>query len=282
VVANETHNTDLLWALKGGGPAGLGVITELKVRVATIPSSASGWWYFNFTWPADQAENVFTFWQTWAPQQLAAFSYLRFVPPTTSSLITFFEGYYEGNTTEASLATDLTGFFAIGAPESFIFSLNYTAGAQNGVPSRYKVKSFFGTQSLSSPGYVALQTFLSNSELKGTPSAEFLAFGGAINNVANDATAFVHRAGTLWLLQFSLSWLDPASDEANLNDLSSLYNSLLVTDSFLSMDANTYQNYVDLGLEDFTQSYYGSNLVKLRSVKTQQDPENFFKSAQSV
>ena len=44
----------------------------------------------------------------------------------------------------------------------------------------------------------------------------------------------------------------------------------------------SYQNYIDDDLTDWAQRYYGSNLQKLRQIKSKYDPENVFYFPQSI
>jgi len=41
-------------------------------------------------------------------------------------------------------------------------------------------------------------------------------------------------------------------------------------------------NYCDLDLPDWATSYWGANLSRLRQIKSQYDPNNIFRHAQSV
>jgi FAD/FMN-containing dehydrogenase len=43
-----------------------------------------------------------------------------------------------------------------------------------------------------------------------------------------------------------------------------------------------YVNYSDTELQDFEQSYWGLNLVRLKAIKRQVDPNNIFFHPQSV
>jgi hypothetical protein len=107
----------------------------------------------------------------------------------------------------------------------------------------------------------------------------FDAYGGLINTVAPDATAFVHR-GELSAIQASTSWgpgLSPSSLESALSWPAGTAASLR---PFVSSAA--YQNYIDPSLTDWAHAYYGANLPRLVSLKRHYDPDDVFHFAQSI
>jgi hypothetical protein len=103
--------------------------------------------------------------------------------------------------------------------------------------------------------------------------------GGAINEVAPDATAFVHR-NCLASIQYSAGWGTgtPASTIAA--------NKAWLQQAWTGMrpyvNGQAYQNYIDPTLPDWQQAYYGSNLARLSQVKNKYDPHDLFKFAQSI
>ena len=101
----------------------------------------------------------------------------------------------------------------------------------------------------------------------------------AVNSVAADATAFVHR-DNLFVAQFQSRWRDLGSGavaDANEEWTDGLYDAVAEYRS-----GTAYQNYIDPHLDDWQQAYYGSNLAELRRVKTKYDPGNLFDFDQSV
>lgn len=106
----------------------------------------------------------------------------------------------------------------------------------------------------------------------------FDSYGGAINRVASDATAFVHR-DKLACIQATYSWSSDTSPSAIAAGAQWL--------AFLGahvFDATTgaYQNYIDPTLANWQSAYYRSNLDRLVSIKNKYDADNLFSFAQSI
>lgn len=103
-------------------------------------------------------------------------------------------------------------------------------------------------------------------------------YGGAINKIASDATAFAHRGNTKYSIQYYMEWKDQVASDANIAAMRTLYASMR---PYVSGAA--YVNYCDLDLGDgFAMAYWGDNLPRLMKIKADVDPKNIFKHAQSV
>jgi hypothetical protein len=144
------------------------------------------------------------------------------------------------------------------------------------------VKSDYFTKPLSQQGIHNLLTAIEqrqSSSTLGNGGIGLDSYGGAINRVAADATAFVHR-DALFSAQYSGSW--QAGDASSVVTA----NHAWLMDTWKSMRASasgfSYQNYVDPDLSNWQQAYYGSNLARLQRVKATYDPGNFFHFAQSI
>lgn len=97
----------------------------------------------------------------------------------------------------------------------------------------------------------------------------FDSHGGAINRVAPEATAFVHRSA-LCCMQYLAhnggeSWL--AATHAQMRPY---------------VSGSAYQNYIDPILRDWQRAYYGANYPRLVAIQRRVDPHHFFRFAQPV
>ena len=103
-------------------------------------------------------------------------------------------------------------------------------------------------------------------------------YGGAINQIPERETAFVHRNE-----QFSVQYLaywnvgDEEGEWINREWISHFYQEMRPYVSGYS-----YQNYVDKDLKNWLHAYYGANGKRLKEIKSLYDQDNFFRFDQSI
>jgi FAD/FMN-containing dehydrogenase len=102
------------------------------------------------------------------------------------------------------------------------------------------------------------------------------AYGGAINAVAPDATAFWHRKAALDVFVFSF-WLQEDAREAAERCVRA-FDKIVAPLS----NGHSYQNYPNRQNRNFGKLYFGGNLTRLRKVKRAYDPDNFFAFPQGL
>ena len=105
----------------------------------------------------------------------------------------------------------------------------------------------------------------------------FDSYGGAISDVREDETAFVHRAGTISSVQYYMQWEKAEDTNARLATMKTFHEAMRP-----HMSGFAYFNYCDLDVKDYTQAYWGSNADRLSQIKTDHDPLNVFRHAQSI
>ncbi|KAJ7825374.1 hypothetical protein B0H14DRAFT_1287454 [Mycena olivaceomarginata] len=102
--------------------------------------------------------------------------------------------------------------------------------------------------------------------------------GGAVNDVAQNATAYAHRDAQFYMQTYAvgISSLSAATSAfvTNMSDI--------VTGSMPGVQFGAYAGYVDPKLTDGPQEYWGTNLPRLQSIKAAIDPNDLFHNPQSV
>lgn len=280
VHADAQANSDLFWACRGGGGGTFGAATQLQFEVAPIGDVAV--YSVNWTLKAPQAAALFAAWQDWAPNTPGEITGIFKISKRHDGRIALHAaGQSTGSAARLRRALRALTEAAepIGAPSvstmSYLSAINHFSGGW-GYESKYsKGKSDYVTKPLDGAGIDALI-----GGIAALPAGEVIAicdaYGGAIAKVADDATAFAYRAGTQFCIQYYTSWQSPAAGTRRLADIRALYAAMR------PWSGGAYVNYCDLDLADWQQAYWRQNLPRLRAIKAQADPDNFFRHGQSV
>jgi len=290
LVVNNVTNRDLFWALRGGGASSFGIVTLLAMQVVPAPPLV---FTATVVWSLEQFIEVFKAWQRFTlngPRTLTAKMNINsgtigiYFVDSTGLALNFDKvekSFPPANSTSHSLfnypdfLVDIAGTLKIENGESLdsenMLHLNRTSDG-----SKYQVERSFYVQKLACERDISvLLDFL--NEVPSSVTVSFQAYGGAINDVKNDDTAFVHRNGRLALAIIT-------NDVLTNSDLSA--NAFL--DEYFELgkrifnQKESYQNYADGQLSDYLQRYYGKNLGRLIQVKQKYDPYNYFHNPQSV
>jgi FAD/FMN-containing dehydrogenase len=106
-----------------------------------------------------------------------------------------------------------------------------------------------------------------------TPSLRSLVggaqMGGAMLDVAPDATPFPHRDG--YLTSILPSWTDPALDDEIIEWTDRVYKELLPYTV-----SGVYANHLGTDADERVAEAYGKNFQRLTELKAKYDPDNFF------
>ncbi len=303
LTCDASHNPYLFWALRGGGGGNFGVVTSFTFRAHPVSTLS----LFTLNWPWSSAAAVVDAWQGWAPvmpDELWSNCLLLATNDKHSSPIVRVNGVYVGTVAALNpLLQRLTSRISAAPISRFVGPNNLLdtmlieadcfgeTVAQCHLPSQNAhgqlqrdtsaAKSDYFTRALPRQGIDALVSAITRRQAStfGGAGIGLDAYGGAINRVAADATAFVHR-NALFSAQYSVNW--NASDRASIV----IANRSWLTETWQSMrsyaSGAAYQNYIDPDLADWQQAYYGTNLPRLEHIKAVYDPSNFFHFAQSI
>jgi hypothetical protein len=274
--ADAQQNADLFWACRGGGGGSFGAVTGYRLRLLGLASVLT----FNIKFPqlsVQRAAAIMRQWQAWAPQAPQSIdSNLVIAKDPNGGIVLRCAGQSIGSSKE--LQRELK-FLSSTPPvrRTYLDSITYFAGGQKGwnYPSyAMKGKSDYATSPLTDAGLTALMNAVSAS------MGIYVicdSYGGTIANTAADATAFAHRNGTLYCLQYGSDWTSPSDTPRHLSDIRSCYAAMR---PYVSGAA--YVNYCDLDLADWQTAYWSQNLTRLKQIKSSFDPDNVFQHAQSV
>jgi len=221
--ADAQQNPDLFWACRGGGGGSFGVATSYQFALRQLTNVL----VFRIDWTGlslARAAAIMKQWQAWAPQ----------APPSINATLVISRNRKGGIDLRCSgqsigslseLKRELKPLSS-GPPiksMSFSASINYFAGGASGwnyLSAPMKGKSDYATSPLSDTGLTAL---MNQVDAKKSIYVICDTYGGAIADVAADATAFVHRKGTLFSIQYGSQWSSGGDTPQRLADMRDLY-----------------------------------------------------------
>ena len=298
---------DLFWASQGGGGGNFGIVTSFTYNTAPAPALTT----FAVSWPWAAAADVVNGWLQWAPNapdEIWSTLLLIAHPDGAGSAgpqVRIFGVYMGGENAAAQLVNGLIA--AVGSqpasnstytPPDYLSAMLYVAGCSNKSvaqchlptqnPSGQLTRqpdiaaSDYVDKPLSAAGIGVLIDFVNQRQANaalGPGGAQFDAYGGAINRVKSDATAFAHRSA-LAGIQRSSSFAMTDSDATYQAGRQWLDEFTAAIKPYVS--GGSYVNYIDADLKDYAKAYYGSNLDRLRSIKKQADPDRLFSFPQAV
>ena len=285
VTADARRNEDLFWASRGIGGGNLGVHTAFRLKTFAVRELCM----FRIDWSA-QAGGVVA----------ALLEALAKAPERLGSKITMLASAPERAGEGVRLAVNLLGqlngpadelrdllapIYRIAAPAREIIEVKPYWEAQlrlseDGSDGRYQERSRYMTHAEALGALPELLERLTRFPGLSLPAeAKFFHTGGAINRLAPDETAFVHRRND-WLFTLEIGWTeaeDAAAVERALAWQANVYGEISRRTA-----GGAYQNFVDPSLDAAADAYYGANLPRLRAIKAKYDPDNLFRFAQSV
>ncbi|GCE09705.1 FAD-binding oxidoreductase [Dictyobacter aurantiacus] len=304
VTCDASQNSDLFWALRGGGGGNFGVVTSFTFQTHPVDALA----IFTLGWNWSDAAAVVNAWQNWAPQapdELWSNCLLLNTVDKSGTPRVLVNGVYVGgvdalNQQLQNLINKL-GIAPItryASNSGLLDTMLYEAGCSNKTVSQcrlpsqdpqgqiqrdsFAAKSDYIAKPLSTQAINSLVNAITQYQQSSTPGTGGIgmdAYGGAINRVAPNATAFAHRT-MLFSIQYNANWDVGASDTVIAQNRSWLNSTWQNMRGYASGAA--YQNYIDPSLSNWQQAYYGTNLARLQQVKTTYDPKNLFRFKQSI
>jgi hypothetical protein len=283
VRANATENSELFWALRGGG-GNFGVVTEFEVNLQPvasvlfdagmcfgddIPAVVEHWREFMPSAPDNLRWGISL---TIAPHTENIPEHLRGRPTASQGLV--WVGDPEKGRAYLDHALSLSNALAVSKSELSFLSLQTMADHEFPHGRRYYTKSGY-FRSLDD------QTIQRMVEALGTiPSPasqiELSYLGGAAARVAAAETAFGDRSSP-FIVNVLGNWCDPSDDAKNIAWVRALFAELRPF-----MTPGVYVNFMSGDEQDRVPEAYRERWDRLVAIKTHYDPHNFFRLNQNV
>ncbi len=284
IKASESVNPDLFWALRGGG-GNFGVVASFKFKCHDVGPDIM---VAKIFYPIEDAKEVLKFYTSFsknAPDELATSAMVVRIPPVEpfpediqGKLSVFILACYSKDIESGKIAMEALENYGnpmlrVIMPTPFLeVQTTFDEGMPNGM--RYYWKSHF-FETLTDD---AIDVFVNHT--KNVPGiftiVGFDPFGGAINRIKENATAFSQRSAS-YILGIWGGWIEQNDDENNINWIRELYEKMK---PFAS--GGTYGNFLDKDDDNKIKASFGSNYERLQLVKRKYDPDNFFSNNQNI
>jgi FAD/FMN-containing dehydrogenase len=281
VQASNTEDADLFWALRGGGSGAFGVVLAFTFELASVPDAALA--EIDWLLDPDRAAELAAHWQNTALELDRDISAFLFIQSRRS-------GGLHVRTRLAAASADrgldaiVQGLTDIVPPlvEPSIIGGRFLDVANRLWPQTYNPKEYakftsnFLEGGLPASGWLETLTALDAAQSDGH-AIIMERLGGAIDDIAPDATAYVHRGAPDFLTQFQVTAPTSEGFADRMETMREIHDTLSG-----KVLPGAYVNYPDLDLRDWQVAYWGDNYQRLTRIKQTYDPGDIFHHAQSV
>ncbi len=285
---NASENADLFWAARGAGGGNFGIHTSFTFQTHAAPRLT----VFNLVWRTRQEAVLRALLDVLhaAPNELGVKVSVTAKPVASAhapEIAVNLLGQYAG--TKAAFEELLTSVYQVARPDlrpgtEFIEEADYWPGQEKLSEPGHREFAYERSRYVMKPlSDTAIGVIFAH--LRAWPETSVGAMwkgfltGGAIRDVAPNATAFVHRRD--WLLSGTeVNWTASDAPEQVKRSMTWMDGFHAAMRPYTSDEC--YQNFIDDGETDWRRAYYGENLERLVQIKRKHDPRNVFHYAQSV
>ena len=281
--ASATSEPDLFWALRGGG-GNFGVVTSFEFRAHPLGPIVA---FAGVFYPVAAAATILPKWRDYCagtPDEVTTVALAITMPaaPTLPPAIhnqacLVIGGVYVGAPDEGMKV--MQPLRELGTPLADIsqpMPFAVVQSAFDGLFPMGTLQSYWKAQNLSRLPDEATSIIAARAKQRPSPLTLVVTFqmGGAINRVGATDTAYGERSAP-WMSSVDGNWENPADNAANI---------AWVRESFKQISpystGTTYTNFTGQADETagaLAANAYGVNMDRLRRIKAQYDPDNFFR-----
>ena len=282
--ASENENTDLFWAIRGGG-GNFGVVTQFEFKLQPVgPEIMAGLIVF----PIDQAKQVLQRYREFvksAPEELNVWVVLRKAPPLPflpvsvhGKEVIVLAIFYAGDKAEGEKLINPLRSFGDAYGEH-IGEQPYTQWQQAFDPLLTPgARNYWKSHNFTELSDGALDSIIKYAGKLPTPQCEIFIglIDGASNRIPSDAMAYCHRDAK-FVMNVHGRWDEAAQDEKCISWARDFFKA-----SAPYASAGVYVNFMTAEEGDRIAAAYGSNYDRLIQIKKKYDPENIFHNNQNI
>ncbi|KAK9105935.1 hypothetical protein Scep_022779 [Stephania cephalantha] len=312
VLDKESMGEDLFWAIRGGGAGSYGVVLSWKVRLVPVPPIVT---IFSVVKTLEQGANALVHrWQYIAdklPRDLLNALLIRRANASKESKGTVqatFLSVFQGEA-EQLLHIMEQRFPELGVKREDCMEMTYLQSQvylaefpidspelllqRNQSRKFFKAKSDYVKEPISEIGLRGLWERFHEIEV---PEVIFSPYGGRMGEIPDTEIPYNHRKGVIYKIQYLAWWGEKGrkASKKNIDWTRRVYK--YMTPYVSKSPRSAYFNYRDLDLgqnnkngtasysqaRDWGIKYFGNNFDRLVRVKSNVDPDNFFRNEQSI
>lgn len=285
--ASESDNTDLLWALKGGG-GNFGIVVNFEFRLHPIADEIM---FCAPAYPEEHARDILPQWRDYmatAPDEVSGLAEFSTIPrdpaypeETWGRRVLALATVYDGSAGEGERVTQ--PLRSLGEPLlDFSGRMPYRIlqGIYDGLFPKGRDRCYWKSTYLSGLDDDVIGEI--TGHLAKRPSemtfASIWKFGGAVQRVAANATAFGDRSMP-FMLSLDAIWSDPTDDNANISWVRNAWR-----DMQSHSTGRLYLNFPGFGEGDnlVRDAFGAETYARLQKVKGIYDPDNLFRMNQNI
>ncbi|XP_030480669.1 monolignol oxidoreductase AtBBE-like 15 [Cannabis sativa] len=315
ILDREKMGEDLFWAIRGGGGGSFGIILWWKIRLVPVPETVT---HFKIGKTLEQgALKLVSRWQQVMDKlDEDLFMNVRFTVINSScnssvnqrTLRIDYNALFLGDCNRVlqvveksfpELGLERKDCMEMSWAESAFYLFSYGKPVESLLEVKtspriyFKAKTDFVTVPIPEEALEEMWTRLlkeENEPMIWTP------FGGMMSKISETEIPYPHRKGILFMIQYLSTWEDEEDSERHVDWIRELYE--YMTPYVTNSPRLAYVNYrdLDLGINEkntnlltLTSSdhwgikyYKKDNFKRLVQVKSQVDPDNFFRHEQSI
>jgi FAD/FMN-containing dehydrogenase len=283
--ASADENSDLYWALRGGG-GNFGIVTRFTFRLHPVgPIVAFGGVFY----PSEDAETVlrgFREYADTAPDEVNAMAVAitmpedpHLPPPVHNQKVMVVGAVYVGDPEEGMRV--IQPLRELGTPLADIsqpMPFRMVQAAFDGFFPRQEVRTYWKSASATELSDGLLDVIASRAQTRPAPLATVVVWltGGEVNRVGEDEAAFSERSAK-YLMSVEGSWHDPADDDTVIPWVRETWSEISEFGT-----GTTYINFAEGESQSVVDDAFGTKLEKLSQIKAKYDPENFFRRNNNI